>query len=98
MTLPFEAHLRDHAPDEPSITILLQTDDEPISIQTVDGGVRVRLGASEQPDAVLTGPPKLVFVTVMGRLDLTDAQAKGLRFEGDPAVLERVRPGVPASV
>jgi DNA-binding HxlR family transcriptional regulator len=98
MTLPFEAQLRDHAPDEPPITIQLETGDEPILIQTVDGGVRVRLGTTEHPDAVLTGSPKLVFATVMGRLDLADARAKGLRLEGDPALLLRIRPRVPASV
>ena len=95
LSLPTELFLADRQPGRPPITIEVRTGDEPMLIETVDGRVRARPGRAEHPDAVLTGPPRLVVGVLAGALDLDDARARGLEFEGDPAVLDRLR--APAS-
>jgi len=93
LTFPAEALLTDHAPDQPAVTIEVRTDAAPVVLETSGGGVRFRPGAAERPDAVLTGPPRLVLGALVGMLDLEEARERGLQYEGDPAVLARVRPG-----
>ena len=88
----------DRAPDAPPITIEVRTGDQPMLIETVDGEVRVRPGASEHPDAVLTGPPRLILGVLTGRVELADARARGLELEGEPTVLDRVRAPAAAAV
>lgn len=48
--------------------------------------------ATPAPDAVLTGPPQLTVGVLIGRVNLDDAKAQGLRYDGDPAILQRVQP------
>jgi DNA-binding HxlR family transcriptional regulator len=98
LTLPLEANLKDNAPEESPIAIQVRAGDEPLLIETIDGAVRARVGSTDHPDAVLSGPSKLVFATLVGRMELVDARAKGLIYEGDPALFQRVRPGASASV
>jgi DNA-binding HxlR family transcriptional regulator len=83
---------RDRAPDQPPVTIEVHTGDDPMIIETVDGRVRARPGSAEAPDAVITGPPRLVIGLLIGNLDLGEARAQGLRYEGDPVILSRVQP------
>jgi DNA-binding HxlR family transcriptional regulator len=97
LALPAELFLTDRTPDEPPITIELRTSEEPMLIETVDGGARARSGPAEDPDAVLAGPPQLVLGALTGMLDLADAKARGLRFEGDAAALRRVQPELAAA-
>ena len=92
LTLPVELFLGDRAPDEPPVTIEIRTGNEPMLIETADGGVRTRPGTVDDPDAVLTGPPQLVLGLLSGRLDRTEAGKGGLKFEGDPKALERLLP------
>jgi DNA-binding HxlR family transcriptional regulator len=83
---------RDRTPDQPSVTIAVHTGEEPIIIETVDGRVRARPGSAEAPDAVITGSPRLVIGLLVGQIDLDEARAQGLRYEGDPVILSRVQP------
>jgi DNA-binding HxlR family transcriptional regulator len=92
LALPLELQLTDHTPDQPPVTIQVCTGDQPLLIQTADGGVRVRAGRAPDPDATLTGTPPLVLGVLTGRLDLETARARGLDFLGDTEALERVRP------
>jgi DNA-binding HxlR family transcriptional regulator len=97
LALPLEANLRDHTPDEPPVTIELRTGDQPMVIQTADGGVRVRPGIAAKPDAVVSGDPSLVVGVLTGAIDLVSARAGGLLVEGKEDALRRVQPAIPAS-
>jgi DNA-binding HxlR family transcriptional regulator len=92
LALPLGLYLRDHLPDGPPATIEIRTGDEPMLIEARDGVVSARAGTAERPDAVLAGAVESVIAVLLGRLDLEDARAGGLHFEGDPAILDRVRP------
>jgi hypothetical protein len=92
LSLPLKVHLTDQAPDRPPITIEVRTGDESMIIETVDGAVRTRPGSAEDPDAVLTGTPQLIVGVLTGKLDLAEARARGLQYDGDPETLRRVQP------
>jgi DNA-binding HxlR family transcriptional regulator len=92
LSLPARLFLTDGAPKEPPVTIELRVEDERIVLETVDGVVRARPGSAEEPDAAISGTPPLILGLLVGRLDLAGAQARGLQYEGDPEVLERVQP------
>ncbi len=96
--MPFEHYLTDHTPEEAPITIEVRTGDEPILIETVGGKVRARPGRAQQPDAWLAGTASLILGLLTGRLDLATARSRGLQYEGDPEMLDRVRPKVSATV
>jgi DNA-binding HxlR family transcriptional regulator len=95
LAMPVQFFLTDRTPERPPITIEVRTAGEPIVIETADGRARTRPGPAEHPDAVLTGSPELVIGLLSGRLDLTDALAGGLQYEGDPEALRRVRRETP---
>jgi DNA-binding HxlR family transcriptional regulator len=46
---PLEELFADAAPDEPPVTLELQTDDTPLVVETVDGAIRVHPGSAEHP-------------------------------------------------
>jgi DNA-binding HxlR family transcriptional regulator len=91
LALPLEMQLTDHSPDQPPVTIEVRTADQPVSIVTADGGVRVRVGSTAEPDATLGGPPGLILALLMGDLDLESAVRSGLEFEGDIDAVRRIR-------
>ncbi len=99
ITLPLRLYYVDPTPDEPPVTIELRTGNQPMVIETVDGGIRARPGSAHNPDAVLTGPPQLIIGVLSGRLELEDARRQGLGVDGDPSALSRVRstPAEPSS-
>ncbi len=72
-------------------TIEVRAGEQPMLIEARDGAVRTRPGTSEQPDAVLSGPPQLVLGLITGALEREDAVSRGLRFDGAPEALERLR-------
>ena len=74
-------------------TIELQTGDEPIVLETRDGAIRVRLGPADDADATLEGPPKPILGLLLGLLELTDANDRGVVYRGDPTVLDRIGVG-----
>ena len=92
LRLPVELFLSDHAPERPPVEIELRTGDEPMTVSTEHGDVHTRPGPAERPDLVLTGTPQVMLGVLSGRLALAQAGERGLRCEGDPAVLERLRP------
>jgi DNA-binding HxlR family transcriptional regulator len=98
LALPVGVHLRDRIPGAPPIAIEVRTGDQPITLEAIDGVVRTRLGTAERPDAILSGRPQLVVALLTGKLDLASAQAAGLEYRGDPAILDRVRPQAHAEV
>jgi DNA-binding HxlR family transcriptional regulator len=91
LALPLEMQLRDHSPDQPPVTIQVRTADQPVSVATADGGVRVRVGTVVEPDATVSGSPGLILSLFMGDLDLESAVQSGLVVEGDPDAVRRVR-------
>jgi DNA-binding HxlR family transcriptional regulator len=96
-TFPAEQFLVDHAPEEPPVTIEVRTGDQPLVLETADGRVRARTGTADEPDAVISGDPQLVMGVLSGGLELAEAKRGGLRYEGDPKALSRVRGFTPAA-
>jgi hypothetical protein len=90
LTWAAEMMLADRRPEAPSVTLALQTGDQPITIELSDGAVRAHLGSTDRPDAMLAGPARPIMGLLLGLLELDDAKAVGVSFEGDPAVLERI--------
>ncbi len=93
LALLAKLRLTDHEPDQPPITIELRNDGEPLTLTTRDGRIEPQPAAAENPDLVLEGPPQLLIAALHGGLEPNQAQARGLRYEGDPTVLRRVQPG-----
>ena len=92
LSLGLQLSLTDRTPERPPVTIEVRTGDQPIVIETVAGTIRTHPGRAAHPDAVLTGPPGLVFAVLTGTLDLADARARGLDYDGEPETLWRVQP------
>ena len=69
-----------------------------MTIEAVNGGVHTQPGAPEDPALVLAGPPPALMGVLSGRLELAEAERRGLRYEGDPQVLERLGVTQPAPV
>ena len=92
LAIPLEGLLRDCTPARPPIRVELRADQRPLTLETSNGGIRVRPGTAKRPNAVLTGPPELIIGLLAGRITLAAARARRLRFEGDPAVLRRIGP------
>jgi DNA-binding HxlR family transcriptional regulator len=97
LALPFELYLTDRTPERPPVVLQVLSGDEPLVLDTVDGEVRTRSGAVEDPDAMVSGPPDLVLGLLAGRITLADARRRGLHYSGDPKVLSRIRPDHPKS-
>lgn len=95
ITLPLRLYYVDPTPEQPPVTIELRTGDRPMVLETVDGEIRARPGSAQRPDAVLSGPPRLIIGVLSGRLALEDARRQGLGVDGDPAALSRVRSSSP---
>jgi DNA-binding HxlR family transcriptional regulator len=87
-----ELMLIDRQPDAPPLTIELQTGDQPFVLETRDGKVAARRGPAgeKEADATITGEPRPVMGLLLGILGVAEAKAVGVRFVGDPAVLERI--------
>jgi hypothetical protein len=90
LTFPLDAYLVDRTPAEPPVAIELRTGDEPMVLETVDGKVRTRRGTVQKPDAVLSGRPAAILGLLSGRLDLGEANERGVEYSGPVEVLDRV--------
>jgi DNA-binding HxlR family transcriptional regulator len=99
MALPFDLYYRDAKPEAPPVEIELRTGDEPVVLRTVEGRVRMRRGSAERPDAILSGPPKLLIGVLSGRVDLATARRSGLELTGSEAAVARITAdrGVPGA-
>jgi hypothetical protein len=85
-----ELMLTDRQPDGPPVTIELGTGDQPIVIETRDGVIHTRLGPADGADVMLTGPRKPILGLLLGLLRPADAEANGVEFHGDRAILHRI--------
>jgi len=92
LAFPAEILLTDRTPDRAPVALEVRAGDAPVVLETGDGGVRLRPGPAERPDAVMSGEPRLVLGTLMGKLGLDEARERGLSYDGDPRVLGRLRP------
>jgi DNA-binding HxlR family transcriptional regulator len=85
-----ELMLTDRRPDSSPVTVELQTGGQKIVLETRDGAIHTRLGAAEDPDLTLEGPPPPIMGLLIGLIGLPEAEAKGLSYAGDPTVLDRL--------
>src|SRR5579859_1461883 len=89
LALPIAVELEDQTPEGPPVCIELRSDDEPFLIEARDGAIHTRPGKAERPDLILSGPGPLITAVLFGKLDI--ATATGLKYEGDPLVLQRLQ-------
>jgi DNA-binding HxlR family transcriptional regulator len=62
-------------------------------LEARDGAISARLGAAgegDRADATISGPPRSILGLLLGLLGLTDAEAGGVEFRGDRAILDRL--------
>ena len=72
------------------MTIEVDTADQPVTLESSGGTVRVRPGRPESPDLVLTGPPDGIIGLLAGKRD-RPAVAK-VKVKGDARRLGQLRP------
>jgi DNA-binding HxlR family transcriptional regulator len=84
-----ELMLTDRQPDASPATIELHTGDQPIAIEARDGTIHTRIGSPERADATLTGPARPIMGLLLGLVELDDAKASGVEYDGDPLILRR---------
>jgi DNA-binding HxlR family transcriptional regulator len=80
----------DRQPKGPPVTLELQIGDQPIALKLHDGAIETGLGPVGTPDATLAGPPRMVLGLLLGLVELADAEAAGVSYRGDRAILGRV--------
>jgi DNA-binding HxlR family transcriptional regulator len=90
LSMPVEQFLTAGGP-EAQTTIEVRAGERPMLIEARDGRVGTRPGTSEHPNAMISGPPQLVLGLISGALEHDDAIGKGLRYDGAPEALERLR-------
>lgn len=86
-----ESMLTDHDPNAPPVSLELRTGDQPIVIEARDGTVQSRLGSADGAAATLTGAPTAVMGLLLGFVHLAEAEECGVDYNGDPAILDRIR-------
>jgi DNA-binding HxlR family transcriptional regulator len=86
-----ELMLTDRQPEAPPATLELQTGDQPIAIELRDGAIQTHLGATDNPDATLAGPPRPIMGLLLGVIELADAKTQGISYHGDDTLLNRIR-------
>jgi DNA-binding HxlR family transcriptional regulator len=91
-----ETYLADHEPESPSVSIQLNPGTEPAVLLTHDGLVEVRPGIVELPALTMTGEATVLAGVLTGQLTLGQARSKGLKCDGDPGALRRIRGSEPA--
>jgi DNA-binding HxlR family transcriptional regulator len=74
----------------PRLTIEVDTSDEPMTIESANGRVRVVPGRPVSPDIVLTGPPDGIIGLLAGIKDR--ASTRKVAVKGDVRTLARLRP------
>ena len=92
-----EETLTDRSPERPPVEIEVRTGDQPIIIRTHDGAICISVGVANDPDTTLTGEARPIMGLLLGLLELDAAQAAGVRLDGDPKALDRIRGGSPGA-
>ncbi len=95
LVLPLRFYGEDAEPDEPSVRIQLDTEDEPLAIEAGGGSVTARVGRLADPDLVLTGPARPIGRLVLGRVDLDEARTLGVEAKGEVTALQRLNVRAP---
>lgn len=90
LSFPVDVLLADGQPDGPPLAIEVQAGEEAMTIEAIDGELRVSPGAPADPDLRLSGAPQLVLGVLTGELTLDDGRALGLRCDGDTSALARL--------
>ena len=92
LAAPVRLYLEDHAPDQPKVAIELRAgNQEPFTIQAEGGHITMRPGNAEHADLILDGSPRLILGVLTGRLQADEAEALGLRHQGDVTTLRRLQ-------
>lgn len=85
--------LIDHTPDQPPVLVQIHAENsDDLVIEAIHGAVHTHPGRVDHPVASLSGAPHLLTAIFTGELTLAQAEAQGLRFDGDPQALARVLP------
>ena len=84
-----EFMLTDARPGVAPATVVLDTGDHPIVVETRDGAIHAELRTTDRAELTLRGPARPIMALMLGRLDLRAAVAAGVVYEGEPTVLER---------
>ena len=95
MVLPLKLRLVDRAPDDVPVSIELQTDSQPITVEVASGVVDVHLGAAKTPSATVKGDPWNVFAFMCGKVGVTAAD---VRITGDASIVRRLIPAAAAPI
>jgi hypothetical protein len=90
LAYPMTLYFGENSGDGSRISIEVQIGDESMTIESADGKLITRPGAADEPELILRGEPQLVVGALTGKLPLPMAEARGLSYEGDPTVLERL--------
>jgi len=91
---PFAAslHLRDGNPDHLPGTLQLLTKAGPAVIEINGPNVTTRIGTVPSPTLTLEGEPDTILRLLLGQATLAQSQERGLRVDGDTAILQRIPP------
>jgi DNA-binding HxlR family transcriptional regulator len=92
MVMPLRAALSDCRPDDQPLKIALHADGEAIAVIAVGGKVDVEIAEVANPDALVAGPGQTILGFMLGKIGARDAEASGVRIEGDREVFLRLAP------
>lgn len=84
-------------PRRGDLIVEIRTGDEPMSLVSSGGRVRMVHGRMDEPDLVLAGPPDGIIGVIVGVITPADAAARGVSMTGDARKLARLRPSPAAA-
>jgi DNA-binding HxlR family transcriptional regulator len=79
-------------PKRTDVVVEMRCDDEPVTLISSAGRVHIAPGTSRSPDVVLAGEPEPVVALLLGRIDRSEAERRGVRASGDLRRLRGLRP------
>jgi DNA-binding HxlR family transcriptional regulator len=88
---PIEMIFGGFDPGRPHFVAEIRAGDKPMTIESVDGYVRLHAGPAAAPELVLTGPAEGIIGLLSGRLDRRRAEDIGVRILGDERPLAQLR-------
>lgn len=92
LSFPVSEFLRDSAPEDPPVTIAVNTGGESAVIRVASGSVTTEMGTDDDAALTIDGPPHPVVGLLTGYLAPVEAREMGVVLGGDESVLDRVRP------
>jgi len=79
-------------PDRVDLTVELCTDNEVLTLESLNGQVALTEGRAPKPDIILTGPTEPVVGYLLGRISVEGARAAGVSVRGPGSKLKGLRP------